>query len=526
MNYYKRAIFCFVSMLIVMVVCGARVFVIATDEKLSEAAVNQSTRRVTIAQNRGQIFDCNGVQLTDIEKETVTVVFPCEQGIIALSEMLDGIELENGIKRLKKGDYVVVRGKTPLTTGGCEILNVPLRYGDTATHLLGYVDNDGHGLNGIEKGLDDVLYSDSGISILYSVDSVGRMLPGAQRTVDYGTKGGNVTLTIDGIIQKITQRAMENVSAGAAVVIDAESGEIRSMVSKPDYDRNNVAEYLTDKNSPLINRALYPYNVGSVFKPCLSVAALENHLEDYCYDCKGAFSIGDLTFKCNKSQGHGTLDLSQALAYSCNTYFYTLGLNLKADNLYKTAKLFRFGEALDLGANIVSQKGSITDKNKLERIDAAVVNLSIGQGDLLLSPIAISTMYSAIINDGRYYLPKVIKSTEKNGKVTNYNQSLPTVTMKKSTADIVKNQLVNALKNGTGKEAYVEGISAGGKTGTAQTGWEDNGRSILNGWFCGFYEGVTGKYVIVILKEDVKSGSADCAPIFKEIISQLHYRNY
>ena len=94
------------------------------------------------------------------------------------------------------------------------------------------------------------------------------------------------------------------------------------------------------------------------------------------------------------------------------------------------------------------------------------------------------------------------------------------------TADILKGFLMSALQNGTGNGAFVEGISAGGKTGTAQTGWKTEDRSILNGWFCGFFEGKDTEYVIVVLKEDVKSGSYDCAPIFREITLKMHSLGY
>ena len=90
----------------------------------------------------------------------------------------------------------------------------------------------------------------------------------------------------------------------------------------------------------------------------------------------------------------------------------------------------------------------------------------------------------------------------------------------------IKEYLKSTLLEGTGSAAYNEGISAGGKTGTAQTGWIKDGRNILNGWFCGFYEGQNTDYVIVILKEDVRSGSYDCAPIFKEVTERLNGEGY
>lgn len=405
-------------------------------------------------------------------------------------------------------------------------LEVPIRYSGTLAHVIGYTDGSGHGVSGIEKHYDDLLYSEKDINVSYSIDSTGHMLKGAGWQLSFVSNLPSVTLTVDSKIQKICEDAMLEVEAGAAVIVDAANGKIKATVSRPDYDQNNVAQFLNDEDSPLINRALYSYNVGSVFKPCLSVAAMSNKLKDYDYTCTGSITMGELTFKCNRISGHGLLGLKDALAYSCNTYFYTLGTQLGATNVYNTARLFKFGDALNLGGGIISSKGNLPTLQKLQLESAALVNLSIGQGDLLLSPVALSCMYAAIVNGGEYYLPTIIEGTTENNIYTKADSQAPIRAMSKQDADTIKGYLQNALANGTGSAAYVEGITAGGKTGTAQTGWKENGRSILNGWFCGYYEGSRSNYVIVILKEDVKSGSVDCAPIFKEIIEQLSKSGY
>ena len=134
----------------------------------------------------------------------------------------------------------------------------------------------------------------------------------------------------------------------------------------------------------------------------------------------------------------------------------------------------------------------------------------------MLSPIAVAVLYCAVVNGGEYRLPYVVQSTTQNGVETRREPSPPTVAFSKSTADTLKEYLINTVQNGTGSAAFSEGVVSGGKTGTAQTCWVEDGRKILNGWFCGFYEGKED-YVIVILKEDVKSGSTDCAPVFKTL---------
>lgn len=520
-SFYKRSLTCFIIMLVLMLVSGARVATVANDSELSTAAARQSTRRVNVALNRGTVYDCNGVRLTDRTYTEAAVVFPTDMASVPLGEMLKGQELTSALERLRRGQAVTVWDKVPTTVCGWQGFFVPKRYSGRLTHVLGYIGRDGHGVTGIEKHFDDILYTGSYTGVSYTVDSRGKMLAGLEYTVHDGNSGGTVMLTIDDKIQSIAEQAMAEVPSGAAVIMEARTGKLRAVVSRPDFDPENVAASLNSELSPLINRATYSYNVGSVFKPCLAAAALENGLGGYRYTCTGSITVGDVTFKCNKSAGHGELGLEEALAYSCNTYFYTLGQALGAEAVYDMTKVFRFGEQLDCNGGVMSAAGSVPTLQKLQTLPAELTNLSIGQGDLLLSPIALSVMYSAIVNGGEYRLPYIVQSIENGGESKRFEPSLPTVAFTQSTADTLKAYLKNALLNGTGSAAFVEGVSAGGKTGTAQTGWKEDGRSVLNGWFCGFYEGQNETYVIVILKEDVKSGSADCAPVFKAVTERL-----
>ncbi len=489
---------------------------VATDDGLRQVADRQSTRRVDVAAVRGRIFDCNGNPLTNRTYNEVTVVLPSSRAPSVLSEMLHGDELAKSVEKVRKGKAVTVWGSAPQTSGGWARFFVPTRYSGTLAHIIGYVDSENHGVTGIEKAFDNLLYSDSYMSVSYSADSQGRMLEGVDIAVNEGGKLNSVTLTVDARIQSLCEQAMADVECGAAVIMEARTGKLKAVVSCPQFDPTNVAASLNAQNSPLINRAAYSFNVGSVFKPCLAAAALENGFGDYRYTCTGSITVGNLTFKCNKTSGHGELDLKGALAFSCNTYFYTLGQILGAENVNSMAESLRFGSEIDCGGGLVSSSGAMPTLSTLQSIPAELINLSIGQGQLLLSPIQLGVMYSAIVNGGEYRLPYIVQSTEADGVVERNSPSPPTVVFSKNTADTLKEYLINTVQNGTGSSAFSENILSGGKTGTAQTGWIEDGRRILNGWFCGFYEGKED-YVIVILKEDVKSGSSDCAPIFKTL---------
>ena len=508
------------AVMILMSVCGARVGVIATDENLRQTATGQSKRSVKAANLRGDIYDCNGELLTNAETSDITVVFPSEQGVAVLSELVQGDELKAAAEKLSKGNVVTLQKKYYGKSNGAVGLSVPKRYLGSLVHLIGYTDSTGHGVSGIEKGFDEILYNASGISVSYTSDPYGRMLVGDGFSAQKGNNG-SITLTIDKSIQEITERAMSNVDCGAALVMDAKNGKIRAMVSRPWYDADNVADFLNSKDSPLINRALYAYNVGSVFKPLIAAAALEKGLGNYKYNCTGSIVNGDLTFKCNRITGHGELDLKGAISESCNTYFYTLAGEIGAESIYETASNLWFGRGLDLGGGIVSGNGNLPELHTLQNSSSALINLSIGQGELLLSPVAIANLYSAIVNGGVYRMPTVVEGIEQNGAYTKAEDNLSVKAMSRSVAATLKEYLIYTLKEGTGSSAYVDGLVAGGKTGTAQTGWKEGDRKILNGWFCGFVEAEKTEYVIVILKEDVTSGSLDCAPIFKSIASSL-----
>ena len=122
-------------------VCGIRLFTIATDKKLSEAAVKQSTKRLNVADLRGTIFDSNGIPLTNVQQREVTVVFPSDRGALALSELLSGEELEKAISVLRKGTPVIADGVVKNVIGGTEQLTVPVRYNGSLEHIIGYLDD-------------------------------------------------------------------------------------------------------------------------------------------------------------------------------------------------------------------------------------------------------------------------------------------------------------------------------------------------------------------------------------------------
>ena len=274
------------------------------------------------------------------------------------------------------------------------------------------------------------------------------------------------------------------------------------------------------ENSPLVNRAISSYNVGSAFKPCVAAAMLENGTENYSIYCSGSAEIDSHKFSCHKKTGHGWVNLCEALTQSCNVFFYNISNILGADNVYNAASIFGFGKEIDLGG-IKTAAGSITERQRLSSSSTALANLSIGQGELLLSPVSIIPLYEAIANGGVYYMPTIIEGTVNKGVLSEKKQSVPTYAFSKNTAEILRKHLINVVENGTGKAANPTLCTAGGKTATAETGWRKNGQLIQNSWFCGFFPADNPKYVVAVLIEDEKANGTAGAPIFKKIADEI-----
>lgn len=518
----RRTYLC-ISFLFVLLFIGlVRLFIIATDPNLEEAANSQSSYSVRLYRKRGTVYDCNMLKLTNQKTKQVTVFSPTQQGIISAATVLKEAEKENTLAKLKQGFPALVSGGFVMP--GTTVASIPDNsLNALANHLLGYTDSTGHGVCGIEQSMDNLLWTNDYVSVDFITDSKSNILPGISAEIDNGSSvATDIVLTIDSRIQKIVETAIQGQGSVAAVVIDAKNGKIKAMASRPTYDISNLADCLDNEDSPFINRAITPYSVGSVFKPLIAAAAIENGLESFTVNCNGSVTIDGRVFKCHKLAGHGQVDMEKALSESCNVFFYQIGNAVGGEKIYEFSKLFSFGESFDIGCNVTLKQGEITDKQTLKASQSAVANISIGQGNLLLSPLNISFLYQAIANDGIYYTPNLLEATIKGTSSTKQEETPFVRAMKQKTARMLKKYLISTVENGTGKKAYNEKFVSGGKTGTAQTGWIKNGKSILNGWFCGFAEIRGCEYVISVIKEDVSSGSDDCAPIFAEIAQKIY----
>lgn len=522
----KRSV---VSFFIFALLSAAMLYRIAyiSDTVSSEAASQKSSRLLEVGQTRGMIYDRNMIPLVNREAHTMLAVNPTDDAMETLRSQLDANEYEDICKYAVSGKPFLLQ--LDGYSGECEDIIDFIVYNrfaknDSAVHLIGYLDSEGNGVSGIEKAFDSLLDEYSGtVSVRYDADVSGRVLSGMGFEVvnnNYDSQGG-VVLTIDSRIQKICENAMawNNLDKGAVVVLDVDTSEIVAMASAPVFDRENLSSDLMNEDSPFLNRALEAYAVGSVFKPVVAAASLENGIgTDTIFNCEGYIDISGVRFNCHNRAGHGMNNMPQAMAVSCNSYFISLGQLVKAEDLISTASDLGFGRKIELCDTIVSASGNLPGKDDIDSFPS-LANLSFGQGTLLATPLQIAAVYCAFANGGYYREPYVLKNMVDNtGEITAYYKNeINNKVIPDSVCEKITEMLSETVKEGSGKLADPMSGSAAGKTATAETGQTDNGRKIVHTWFAGFYPSENPEYIIVIFREDGSSSSTDCAPIFRDI---------
>ncbi|MFZ2538477.1 MAG: penicillin-binding protein 2 [Oscillospiraceae bacterium] len=528
----NRLIVCFCGFCLISLLLFLRIGVIATDEKLQNTANTQSTFSLTFNKTRGQIYDCKLLPFTDIEK---TYVASCLPTIENLSDLLHTGSLKASApigNLIDLGKPFLVRSIFPeVNIPFVNVLTIPKRYSENtlAQHIIGYTDSNGDGVTGIEKAFNDRLTKNSGNSkISYKIDGLRRPLVGVKPSIDYASiLNEGVVLTIDSRIQKICEDiGSVHLKKGAIVVMEPSTGKLKAVASFPSYNINGLSSAMSDtKNSPLINRALYAYNVGSTFKIVTAAAALTQGISpETTFECTGELDVLGQKFGCHDKKGHGVLNLKQAMEVSCNPYFIQLGLKLNKEKFKNMAFDMSFSKPTNFSAGFASQKGYLPTLDELFN-PADIGNFSFGQGILMATPIQIAQMLSCVLNDGGTPQAQLIEGYSSNGKVIDERiKSAPQVkSFDKNVASLIKDYLVSSVMNVSNQYAKPTHTTAGGKTGTAQTGqYSGSGEEILQGWFAGFFPAENPEYVVVVLSEDARSGNQDASPVFRLIADKLN----
>jgi penicillin-binding protein 2 len=324
--------------------------------------------------------------------------------------------------------------------------------------------------------------------------------------------GADVHLTLDLDIQGIAETALGD-NPGAVVILQPEDGAVLALASYPRFDPKTFQKVLDSPHRPLINRTLQEYyQPGSVFKVIGASAALEtaealiNPLTSF--NCEGSMLIGNRIFHCWRT--HGAVELRQALEQSCNVYFFNAARKTGPEELLRWAGLFGLGEPT--GVDLPYEKpGSLP----IVTTAGDLANLAIGQGAIQVTPLQIARMMAAIANGG-YLVQPHLRRNASSGPL----RKLP---LRRENLDAIREGLraVVGSRQGTGWQAHVEGLSAAGKTGTAQTGRKDQHHA----WFVGYAPYQRPKMVLAIVVENTSGGGGDtAAPIAAEVFRQVTSR--
>ena len=524
----KRALFSFAILVLLFSLTGIRLYRLCSE--VTRVSAVSSSKTVGITTLRGTVYDCKLRNLTNSGYDIYAAAKPSVDALAKLKGLVMPDVFESVMDKMSKGNPVAVKIDSAVeATEDIISAKIPKRYSAsfTACHIIGYLDSQGNGISGAEKAFDSVLSENNReVSFVFSANARGRVMLGEGIEIKGNeTPQNGVVLTIDRDIQQITESVLDASGAdcAAAVVIEIESGAIRASVSRPLFNQYDISAYLNDEKCPLINRAFLPFSAGSVFKPVVAAAALENGIsESFEYNCTGSVTYNGVMFHCHKKDGHGVLDMKSAVANSCNTYFIELALKTGADNIIETASSFGFGKKITLANGIESSKGNLPSAESLDS-KAAVANLSFGQGTLLATPLQICSLMAAIARNGVYVEPYLIEGIcDENGNMTRlYRYGEKKQVISQSNAQKLKSFLEAVVESGSGSRAKSETVSVAGKTATAQTGKSENGEEIYNAWFAGYFPTDNPKYAVAILKEDGGEGALSCAPVFGTIAEKI-----
>ena len=424
--------------------------------------------------------------------------------------------------------------------------------GTLAGHLLGYLleDNrsmegeessfnyrlpDYHGVVGVEYGYDGILRGRAGSESVL-VNSVGYRE--SENIGNQPEPGNNVVLTLDLDLQRAAEKSLAahqgTNACGAIVVMDVRNGDVLAMVSSPainpDYSENSPARINDAALRPSINRATQQnYAPGSIFKPIVALACLENGLNpNALVDNPGYVMVGRR--KVHDLAAPGEYNLKLAIMHSSNTYFITVGLQAGIEHIIRMAEKFHFGERTGLRTR--QETSGILPT--LERVshgwtDGDTANLSIGQGDLSVTPLQMAVAYAAIANGGKIFWPRLVSRIEPqdpttHGTATNLPSALlrDQIGVSPKNLQILHSAMLAETQEGTGQAAQVAGLQICGKTGTAQIMDERNRETGVTTWFASFAPYENPRYSVIVMVEGVDTyGGPICAPIAHDIYEAI-----
>ena len=404
----------------------------------------------------------------------------------------------------------------------------------------GYTRNSIVGKMGIEKSYDAFLQGQDGLEYI-EVNAYNKVVNNINNVEP--VPGKELVLSLDYKLQTHMMEVMQG-KMGAFIAMDAKTGEILTIISNPEYSLNKFSDRFTNEEwdalindplQPLYNRAVSStYPPGSVFKVVSSLAFLEEGIDpDLSIYDPGFYRVGNFRYRSWKKGGHGVTNMAKSLIESVNVYYYALVHQLGIDKLEEVANKMGLGQYT--GIDVFEEKRGImpSPEWKKERwknqpafqkwYPGDSINLSIGQGYLLTTPIQILNVYAIIANKGYSYKPRIVKEIiENNGKKTETKKEIShSYETKEEYFNIITNALIDTVSkdNGTAKALRTKDLEIAAKTGSAQNAGQKS-QDDSHAWTAGFFPAKNPEIVFVAFVENGGGGGAVSAPIAKAFVDK------
>lgn len=512
-----------------------------------EVLSQRNYESITVPYRRGDILDCNGTVLATSNKIYSLIIEPANivkdedyrkattDALVKFfgvtKETIDNClkDEESFYKVVKKHlTYEEVKAFNDFRESdeGDDIIGVWFEedytrvypYKELGCHMLGFVVSGNEGIGGLEGAYNDELNGTNGRTYAYLNDTYN-----LERITEPATNGYNLVTSIDAEVQKIVQKNAEKLQKKmnpkniSVLVMRPKTCEVLAMYNLHQYDPNDayslestryqypklsdkqfeakIAKLDDEKRLDSLNKVWRnfvlsdTFEPGSTYKTFVLAGAIEEGVltGDETYYCDGHQQVADYDIYCSEHDGHGTLDLSQALAYSCNDSFMQIGALMGRTIFAKNQSLFGFGQRT--GIDIYGEMDSdslaslIFDEDKLNEVELATS--AFGQG-VSVTMIQLGTAFCSVINGGYYYRPSLVRQIkdEHGNVIKNYDNILVRRTISTETSEKMCKMLQGVVENGTGWRTAIEGYTIGGKTGTAEKRPRNEGNFILS--FIGF----------------------------------------
>ena len=544
---------------------------ILDNEKYSKRAKSNYVRALSLPAPRGLILDRNGEIIVDNYPTYVLFAIGAEikdksknYEIISKSTGIDTSILIKNYKNNYRSRFIPTKIAKDLTIeqlskleeeknnlSGIIYKQFPERIYHSevkATHVLGYlkevnqemIDNfkiakysygDLVGWAGIEKQYESSLRGEKGVSY-YQVDAFGREAGKVEVYDDLLSEpGANLSTTLDLNMQLLVEEIYKDLK-GSVIVSKPKTGEVLAYLSSPDYDPDlftglvsskDWQNIVSDPDRPLLDRTtngLYP--PGSIYKMIVAIELLENKLvdEDWTATCTGEYEFYDRVHKCWDENGHGVVDVESAIAQSCDVYFYEAIQKVRLNNLEKRSMDFYHG--IPTGIDLPSEmKGKVPNRKYMNKLygrygwsTGAMLNISIGQGEILVTPIQMAAYINILATKG---VPNKLHIVE-----TEINEDLKSISVNPKTWEIIHNSMREVVygKKGTGKlsNPNIPGVVVSGKTGTAE-----NPHGETHAWYIGFADYDSKDMIsVVVLVENGGGGGSIASPIARKIFKKYN----